>query len=320
MFFEGSEKKVEITIDGDKMSLLEDLPQSFWAQMVAQCGAMIVSQMSQPNCKAFLLSESSLFVWHDRLLLITCGQTRLVNAVEYFVEKVDKQLILQLIYQRKNEYFASAQSSSFVDDVRLLNRHMPGVAYRFGELYSHHNYLYHLDNDYQSSMDATTCELLAYQISRSASAHLTAPGLTGLEIRQFLQLDKLVPGFTLDDHVFSPFGYSLNAIKGNSYLTIHVTPQSTSSYVSVEANFDLLAKAPLLLEILAPACFDLVCFNQPQFAQKAAQMVPKQYVSKELVHKTLGIGLDVCFANYIRPQHDFGQPTHLDLSSEHRVF
>lgn len=318
MFYEGSEKKAEIIIDSKQLSLLDDVKDDFWTQMVQRCGAAILSKVHNDHCKAFLLSESSLFVWQDRLLLITCGQTRLVHGVEFFINHIKRHQLLQINYQRKNEYFANAQSSSFVDDTRLLNQTLSGVAYRFGELYGHHNYLYHLDNDYQAHEEDKTCELLAYQISQSASEHLTAPNLSAQAIREFLQVEKLVPGFTLHDHVFKPFGYSLNAIKGDRYLTIHVTPQATSSYVSFDTNIDLMDKIPLLLEILSPACFDLVSFNDPHFDEKVA--AANHYVSKSLVCEKLDNGLDVRFASFIRPQQHFAQPARLDLDAAYPVF
>ncbi|MFT4928204.1 MAG: S-adenosylmethionine decarboxylase [Phenylobacterium sp.] len=332
MFYEGSEKKAEIMIDGDQLCLLKDFSDEFWTTMVEHCDAKILSQISNADCKAFLLSESSLFVWRDRLVIITCGQTRLVRAVEFFMAKVDHQLVLQLVYQRKNEYFANGQSSRFIDDVQVLNNQMTGIAWRFGELYGHHNYLYHLDNDYCADRERKTSELLAYQICESATAHLTSADVSADEIRQFLRLDELVPGFVLDDHVFSPCGYSLNAIKGQQYLTIHVTPQSVSSYISFESNFDLIEKIPLILSIIAPACFDLLCFNEHQFEHKITQHIGnsignsisngsnEHYVSKALVREQLDNGLEVCFASYIRPPSDFGRPTRLGLSEGQPVF
>ncbi len=242
MFFEGSEKKAEIIIDPVQLSLLNDFSDDFWATLVNHCDAQIISKIDNSSCKAFLLSESSLFVWSDRLLILTCGTTRLVHAVEYFLGQVNHQAILQLIYQRKNEYFSQAQPSNFIDDIKRLNSQINGVAYRFGQLYGHHNYLYHLDNYYQADRADKTYELLAYQISQAASDQLTNTGLSITEIRQFLRLSELLPGFSIDDHQFKPFGYSLNAIKQDKYVTIHVTPQATSSYVSFESNLDLFEK------------------------------------------------------------------------------
>jgi S-adenosylmethionine decarboxylase len=320
VFFEGSEKKAKIIIDSDQLSLLADFSDDFWITMVECCGAQILSQISNDHCKAFILSESSLFIWADRLLILTCGTTRLVNAVSFFLGQVKPQTVLQLIYQRKNEYLARAQVSNFSDDCQQLNTQIDGIAYRFGQLYGHHNYLYHLDNDNQADPGDQTYELLAYQISQTASAHLTRAGLSIDDIRAFFRLNELLPGFTIDDHLFEPFGYSLNAIKGNQYVTIHVTPQADSSYVSFESNMTLFDKMPLFLNVLAPASFDLICFNEEQFEQKSASCIPADYISKDLVYQQLTNGFHVYFANYIRPQYHFTSASLLDFSGSQHLF
>ncbi|MBA6364897.1 adenosylmethionine decarboxylase, partial [Colwellia sp. BRX8-8] len=87
MFFEGSEKKAEILIDGKQLSLLNDIDDEFWSALVNRSQAQILSSIENEYCKAFLLSESSLFVWSDRILILTCGETQLVKAVEFFIQK-----------------------------------------------------------------------------------------------------------------------------------------------------------------------------------------------------------------------------------------
>ncbi|REL35080.1 adenosylmethionine decarboxylase [Thalassotalea euphylliae] len=319
MFFEGSEKKAEILVNPNTLNLLTDIDNEFWAALVNCCHAQILSSIENEHCKAFLLSESSLFVWHDRMLILTCGVTQLINSVDYFVKHQGKDAITHLIYQRKNEYFAQAQPSCFGDDIKLLASHFPGKAYRFGEMDSHHNYVFHLDNDFVADKSDKTYELLAYQISEQASQHLTQPNLSAEDIRAYLKIDKLLPGFAIDDFVFEPYGYSLNAIKGREYLTIHVTPQADSSYISFESNLNLVALAPQILAVLAPASFDLMSFNEVDFAEQIQTTIPSQYVSKSLVSKTLSNGYLVNFANFILPSKQFSAPIELDISGENHA-
>ncbi|WP_413700374.1 hypothetical protein ACLKMH_00155 [Psychromonas sp. KJ10-10] len=87
MFYEGSEKRLEIT---SSLNLLE-FEYDFWSTMVEQAGAYIISNIENNEVKAFLLSESSLFVWKHRLLLITCGETNLVHASLYFQREVKRE-------------------------------------------------------------------------------------------------------------------------------------------------------------------------------------------------------------------------------------
>ena len=319
MFFEGSEKKAEILIDTKKLSLLDDISDEFWSALVNCSQAKILSSIRNNYCKAFLLSESSLFVWQDRLLILTCGETQLVKAVEYFIQHLGSDVIKHLTYQRKNEYFANAQPSCFGDDIKLIHHYLPGKAYRFGEMDSHHNYVFHIENDFVATADDITYEFLAYQISEKASQHLTQPNLTKADIREFLRIDSLLPNFIIDDFVFSPYGYSLNAIHDQHYLTIHVTPQMDSSYISFESNLDLLALAPTLIDILAPKSFDLMSFNAQNFNAKLAQYIPKQYVSKSRVSTQLDNGYIVNFANYILPHTTFIEPIELDVLGDNHA-
>jgi len=319
LFFEGSEKKAEILVDSTKLNLLTDIDDKFWAELVKSCHAQILSSITNNQCKAFLLSESSLFVWKDRFLILTCGTTHLVNSVEYFLTRKGTDAVVQLTYQRKNEYFAQAQLSCFGDDIKLLSKYVPGKAYRFGELDSHHNYVFHLDNDFIAQETDKTYELLAYQISEEASKHLTQPNLSALEIRNFLRIDELLPNFEIDDFVFEPYGYSLNAIKDEKYLTIHVTPQADSSYISFESNLNLVTLAPKILAVLAPSSFDIMSFNELSFSALLSENIPTDYVSKSLVQETLSNGYLVSFANYILPQTQFSSPISLDILGENHA-
>lgn len=319
LFFEGSEKKVEVIVDNNQLSLLNDFDDQFWSSLVACCNAQILSSVKNENCKAYLLSESSLFVWDDRFLILTCGITQLVNSLEFFLKSVNSSEIKHVIYQRKNEYFAHAQLSSFGDDIKLLSKYIPGKAYRFGELDGHHNYIFHLDNAFTADNNDKTYELLAYQISKEASEKLSTPGLSANDIRSYLQLEQLLPGFDIDDFVFDPYGYSVNAIKDGLYLTIHVTPQENSSYVSIESNLNLIESAQTFLSILSPTSFDLLGFNEFEFEQLAKNLIPSQYMSTSLVKETLSNGYFVCFANYVLPQTHFKGATELDIAGENHA-
>lgn len=320
MFFEGSEKKAEIIVDATKVSLLNDYSDEFWAKVVAQCEAKILSTITNKNVKAFLLSESSLFVWDDHLLILTCGDTRLVKSVMYFLEHIESSAVLQVIYQRKNEYCSHLQASHVLDDTKLLQSSNKGKLLRFGELDSHHSYLYHLDNQYIGQDEDKTYEVLIYNIDQNISSILTQSNIDNHKIRTILQLEKIIPDFELDDFVFEPFGYSLNAVKGNDYLTIHLTPQAHNSYVSFESSLNLIDFIPVILEVFLPASLDVITYNEFEFKQKLEQVIPSQYKAKELVEQKLSCGYMVNFANYNCEKLVYTQPTNIDLDGDSHVF
>lgn len=264
MFFEGSEKKIEVIVKS-KTPSLRSLGKPFWEKMVSAANAEILSQLSSDSCDAYLLSESSLFVWDDRFLMLTCGTTTLVESVILFIQTVDTEKIDFLIYQRKNEYRSQLQKSSVDDDLQRLRTFLPIKAYQLGDLDSHHHYFLHTEKPYQPANDDTTSELLMYHIQGEIADYLRSENQDAQTIRDKLGLDIVLPDFVLDDFVFTPFGYSLNALRGSDYATIHITPEQNSSYVSFETNLDLGGEFAFVMDHflarLNPRSWDTVGFN-----------------------------------------------------------
>ena len=102
MFFEGSEKKIEVVVK-PQFKGLRERSKDFWRELVDNCNATILSELSNQHCDSYLLSESSLFVWDDRILMITCGSTKLIESVEMMIDEFGEAGIASLVYQRKNE-------------------------------------------------------------------------------------------------------------------------------------------------------------------------------------------------------------------------
>ncbi len=162
-FFEGTEKKVELAIDPSLPSLLE-LGDEVWAEVVGAAGATILSRIEDDRCRAYVLSESSLFVFSHKLILITCGRTRLPAAVTTLLDRIPPDKIRLFIYERKNELFPHRQPTSFFEDVELLNERLPGRAFRFGGEDGHHLYLFHLDRPFHDDPSDVTLEILMYGV------------------------------------------------------------------------------------------------------------------------------------------------------------
>jgi len=319
LFFEGAEKKAEIQVDSQKLSLLNDIPNEYWHDLVHKCEAKILSSIENKYCKAFLLSESSLFVWDDRFLILTCGETKLINSIEFFIQTYDVVVLKQVTYQRKNEYFSHAQPSCFGDDLKILAKYLDGQAYRFGALDGHHNYIFHYENDFEADQQDKTYELLAYQISERASKLLSTEGLSKQQIRTLFNFDQLIPGFAIDDFVFDPYGYSLNAIKDDKYLTIHVTPQESSSYVSFESNIDLISLTPQIMQVLEPESFDILTYNEFDYVEKVNQFIPREYQATCKIQQTLTNGYEVKFSNYLKPSAEFTSPAKININGDNHA-
>ena len=91
-------------------------------------------------------------------------------------------------------------------------------------------------------------------------------------------IDQLVPGAVIDAHLFEPCGYSCNALIGEAYFTIHITPEDHCSFVSFETN--LACSAPeyqalvhRVLDTFRPGRFTISLFvdesSKTPFSQKA---------------------------------------------------
>lgn len=314
MFFEGAEKKLEVIVEDNTLNLME-LDKSFWIEMVTACNASILSEIKNDKAHAYLLSESSLFVWKDRFLMITCGQTNLIESAKYFIEKYGASSVASLIFQRKNEYQSHMQPSTFVQDAQLLQNWVGGVPLRFGKIHSHFNLLFHTEKPYRPDPDDTTTELLMYDICPKCSELLTREDLTSDVIRKFFDLEKLLPDFEIDDFVFKPYGYSLNALKGDDYYTIHVTPQLYAPYVSFETNCKMEEEGQKvlshLINVFRPGSFDIISFNgsdKYEFDEK--------YLMANRSHEKNIQGYDIDFRYYYRENLKGDAPTLVKYEEE----
>jgi len=175
VFFEGAEKKLEIIVN-DK-ELLWNFDDHFWDHVVEKSKASIISSIRNNDVRAYLLSESSLFVWRDRLLMLTCGETSLVDAATFFIEQIGCEQVKSLIFQRKNEYRSYLQKSNFEEDVKRLKNDVKGTSMRFGKIHGHHNLLFYTTNDFEASREDATSEFLMYDMESSISSFLMKEGL-----------------------------------------------------------------------------------------------------------------------------------------------
>ncbi len=295
MYFEGTEKKIELISKG---AAFRGRSEGFWHGLVELAGAKVLSKISNEACDAYLLSESSLFVWDERITMITCGRTTLVRAMTYLLDTLTPENVDFLTYERKNEFFPHQQQTDFFTDVEALKSRVNGKAFRFGAPDEHHLYLYHLDKPYRPQGVDSTLEILMYNLQGQPSEIFNC-NQTIERVRQLTKLDAIFPGFQIDDHLFHPCGYSLNAIRGSEYYTIHVTPEEVGSYVSFETNVRLGNRISTALrsvvEVFQPRSFDVIYFH-PERELKAFEVNP--FSQRTYVRQSLSCGFEVGFATY----------------------
>lgn len=295
MFFEGSEKKAEVIVAGEK---LRARGKDFWNTMVEVAGAKVLSTISNEQCDAYLLSESSLFVWDDRFTMITCGRTTLIKALLYFFDNCDVERIKTVLYERKNEYFPHQQPTDFYSDIKLLKERIPGTALRFGNPDEHHLMLFHGDRPFKPAANDCTLEILMYNL-QGAPKEIFNCNQTIERVRDLTRVEQIFPNFLIDDYLFQPCGYSLNAINGKDYYTIHVTPEEIGSYVSFETNVRLgnrvVSAVRNVLEVFQPQSFDMIYFH-PDRELKNFDFSP--FVQRNFVKQSLTSGFEVGFSTY----------------------
>ncbi|MCB9539635.1 MAG: adenosylmethionine decarboxylase [Myxococcales bacterium] len=311
-FFEGPEKKVEIVV-APRLRPLRALERSVWERVVVRARAQILSVVSSSGCDAYLLSESSLFVFDDRVTMLTCGTTTLVEAARELLSFLPVGDVELFVYERKNEYFPQHQVSDFFEDAKALNRLIPGRAVQFGDADEHVVSIFHGRHDYRPAADDVTLEVLMHNLDDDAAALFCAGDATrveGLAVRT--GADRILPGYTVDEFVFEPAGYSLNAVRDDRYYTIHVTPEQVGSYVSFETNHPvgdaLVSVVERVLAIFRPRSFDVVTFS-PQ--PLGALEVPG-YRVRDRVRDRL-CGFEVAFTHLYRPPTTARPPQELEL-------
>ncbi len=294
MFFEGSEKKVEIFIKPGSVSLrVRDL---LWDEVVKKANATILSKISNPECDAYLLSESSLFVYEQRVVMITCGTTSLVNAIEYMLRQFGLENILLLMFERKNERFPDNQPSDFQQDTSRLSRHLPGKYFRFGSAQGNYIDLFYFRSQFSPPGDDMTLEILMHDLPESSRELFCGSSLE--ELYRRTDIPHVLEGYVCDDFVFQPMGYSLNALKGQHYYTIHVTPEEDCSYASFETNhffeaLELERTVERVLEIFKPQSFSLLFFQSGNLEFR----LPSSYRMENQVYKTI-CGYQIRFCNF----------------------
>jgi len=309
MPFEGAEKKLDLVIaPGPSTPRLRELGTAFWERVVTAAGARVLSEIRNKACTAFLLSESSLFVWDRRLVLITCGLTRPLDALEALGRAVPLDRLTRLLYQRRPEVVAGAQPTCFHDDCRQLLRRFPGRDVTLDAVTRRGVDLFVYGANGASGGGADALEILMTGIHPAVCEEIrrlsgeSAPGRVDAGLRH--RLRSWFDGFQWDEHWFTPPGFSANALRGSDYAAIHVTPQAGGSYASLETSLTgIAAAAPFLTDVLdyfRPATALVLGFGErlrylPDVVAPAGGYTCRPLPRRELLPGGWAAGGVVCF-------------------------
>ena len=170
--FEGPEKLLEVWFAPSERSLptsasplgLKAVAQGVWKDMLDLVRCKVLSVVESRNVDAYLLSESSMFVFPHKIVLKTCGTTTLLCGLPRILEiaaceagfvHVNADLPAgiaiaatphRVFYSRKNFLYPHQQQGphrSWRDEVRYLDKmFVGGSAYMIGKMNGEHWYLY----------------------------------------------------------------------------------------------------------------------------------------------------------------------------------
>ena len=293
--FEGPEKTLEVVfrkkgdpqgrpifspVNGETRGIgLRSLSRDDLDLICARARVTILSSMSNNYLDAYVLSESSLFVYPYMLVLKTCGTTTLLRCIAVLID-LSQKLGLEIDwvgYSRKNFNFPGDQSwphQSFHQELEYLYSHrnlcdrLDGSGYTLGPVTSDHWFVYVADHTLRSeSLELDTdrvLNIMMFDIDEDVSSlfyynnYDTISGeckddevkRISKEQSQKSGIDALCPGAIIDARAFEPCGYSMNAILFRSYSTIHITPESGSSYVSFETNQKVSSYRSLISNVI----------------------------------------------------------------------
>lgn len=307
--FEGPEKKLEIILS-EPLARLRGNDDGRWDRVVQAGGAEILQGLHTAAVDAYLLSESSLFVWDDRLVMITCGKTTPVLALPEILQFVDPQHIAGLFYERKNLNFPDQQPTNFDQDRQYLAGFFPdGQTFRFGSSGRDHVHLFYYAQERKTVAEGAVLRVLMNDIDPEVGAWFSPESDPDhLHAHTLGRLSCFDESVLLDNYFFQPQGYSLNGVTGGHYLTLHVTPESPASYSSLETSLlDEGGCGSMIDEITAVFqprrfCFFLKspCDDRRRRMHDTLPETPGGFERLEVVRRQLEPGYRITFANFQR--------------------
>lgn len=261
-FFEGTEKLLEIWFESsspDNKASLRDIERSEWELLLKNVNCAILSSITSDYMDSYLLSESSMFVASHRIILKTCGKTTLLEAVLPLLRLVKQRcgfdVIVDVFYSHKNYMRPDLQPETyrhFDQEVATLDTIFEdGAAYVLGRVNKDCWYVYTVEKTGVIRPDQTL-EIMMMKVDPEVMDMFTqAYGLTAKQLTLKSGIADILPGAVIDDWLFEPCGYSMNALLPDGiYFTIHITPEEDFSYASFETNAPMRNYTDLIKKVL----------------------------------------------------------------------
>ena len=237
--FEGCEKRLLVMFEG--CGDLRDIPKTKWISILKHAQCSILSTITNKECIAHLLSESSLFIFERMIMIKTCGTTTLLLIIPILIKECNAS---NLFYSRSDFMFPRNQPlmhRTFGAEQNYLNEHFEnGNGLTLGTRDKAKWHCYHLKNAQYVEKKSKSLEIVLFDLDTECMKQYFAKNIASKsELDSSVICGCCVPsGALTDSHCFEPCGYSLNALLDSNYWTIHVTPEENASFVSFESNFN----------------------------------------------------------------------------------
>ncbi|CAE6125853.1 unnamed protein product [Arabidopsis arenosa] len=280
--FEGYEKRLEVTffepsIFQDSKGLgLRALTKSQLDEILTPAACTIVSSLSNDQLDSYVLSESSFFVYPYKVIIKTCGTTKLLLSIPPLLKLAGElSLSVKSVKYTRGSFLCPGGQPfphrSFSEEVSVLDGHftqlgLNSVACLMGnddETKKWHVYAASAQDSSNCNNNVYTLEMCMTGLDREKASvfYKNEADKTG-SMTDNSGIRKILPQSQICDFEFEPCGYSMNSIEGDAISTIHVTPEYGFSYASFEAvgyDFNTIDLSQLVTRVLS-------CFEPKQFS------------------------------------------------------
>ena len=300
--FEGVEKRIELRFSVPEMDSfgLRAFSRETLDEVCAASKCTIIHHERRDCFDSYILSESSLFIFKDRLMIKTCGTTVPLGGVPAIIAAARRLglVAVDMTYSRGSFLFPEKQlypHNDIDEEFEYLRAFqidegsgVEGESCVLGSPESSY-WLVHkkrFEEGSEDQMSMIMIDVIMTGLSKEArSRYFRDPALSDFENEDIMtaSLSAIDPSFLIKGKCFDPCGYSCNAHGGlpsdERYFTVHITPEEGFSYASVEGVFDpssahdiqgflgrvvdIFSPETVKVAILAPAGMSLPLLESP---------------------------------------------------------
>jgi len=252
--FEGPEKRLHMIFDINDNSL-RNINKNIWSELLKIANCTIISKIENKYYTLYLLSESSLIINDNSIILKTCGTTKPLNIVDNIVSILEKEnikLISFMYYHRKFLYpeLQPYPYYSMEDEIKVIKEIIKDEI-KILSLNNNWQGIYYIDKSKLQEDDNNSSAKAELITDESSIKDIKEITMTGIDIgickyfyKENQEIGKKIVTDIIDikdnDNIdyfqFEPCGVSVNIIKDDEYGTIHITPEENCSYISYESN------------------------------------------------------------------------------------